>query len=135
MIHTINECTDNLCLNTRTDVDDMAVNKRKIAIEAVKEYATKLQSVLDQSPKSTGASAPLPTPSADPEAVSEFASGLSEAWSSKYASQEGDRIKSCVSNIRKHMSELVRIIDTTYANHKEPEVPEDSDDAKDKWSW
>jgi hypothetical protein len=113
----------------------MAENKRKKAIEAVKECATKLQGALEQSPKSAGAPPPLPTPAGDPEAVSEFTSGLSESWTSKYASQEEDKIKTNVANMRKNMIELTELIDATYASHKEPDVPEDSDDAMDKWDW
>ena len=113
----------------------MAENKRKKAIEAVKEQAVKLQGALDESPKSAGAPPPLPTPAGDPGAVSEFTSGLSEGWTSKYASQEEDKIKSYVANMRKYMSELTEGIDTTYASHNEPDVPEDSDDAMNKWDW
>ncbi len=111
----------------------MAENKRKKAIEAVKACSIKLQGALDQSPKSAGAPSPLPTPPGDPEAVSEFTSGLSESWTSTYATQEEDKIKTIVANMRKSMVELAEVIETTYASHKEPDVPEDSDDAMDKW--
>jgi len=37
--------------------------------------------------------------------------------------------------MRKYMSELTEVIDTTYASHNEPDVPEDSDDAMNKWDW
>ena len=60
---------------------------------------------------------------------------MSEGWTSKYASQEEDKIKSYVANMRKYMSELTEVIDTTHASHNEPDVPEDSDDAMNKWDW